>query len=255
MGIQTPGGSVPASLLDSVFCAFCAVLWPFSSSISTPAGFILFPPPFRVELHKQPCLREVTMRRFLLAVLLLGWPAPVAFAQPAADPAPAVDAGASVYQKVVRSTVWIHSTHGRQAVTGSGTLVDKGRRLVLTNYHVVGNVKKATVYFPVFNGKKPVSTRKYYLDRAGRLGIPGEVVELDKQADLALIRVNRVPEGVPALPLAPESPDPGQTVHSIGNPGKSGRCGSTRPARCGKFTARSGRRSSTSARRPRSRRR
>jgi len=155
------------------------------------------------------------MRRTLFACLLAVSFTPAAFAQ---EP---VDAGASVYQKVVRSTVWVHSDHGRQSVTGSGSLVDKGRRLVLTNYHVVGNVKKATVYFPVFRDKKPISEKKYYLDR-DKLGIPGEVVELDKQADLALIRVDRVPDGVPELPLAAESPDPGQTVHSIGNPGRSG---------------------------------
>ncbi|QJW93915.1 trypsin-like peptidase domain-containing protein [Frigoriglobus tundricola] len=146
-------------------------------------------------------------------------------AQEKADPprAEPVDAGASVYQKVVRSSAWVLSDRGGgRLATGSGTLIDKGRRLVLTNYHVVGEVKTATVFFPVFEGKKPVSDRKYYLDRKGKLGIPGEVIEIDKQADLVLIRLDRVPEGVPDLALAAESPDPGQAVHSIGNPGKSG---------------------------------
>ena len=36
------------------------------------------------------------------------------------------------------------------------------------------------------------------------------------------IRIDRVPDGVPELPLAASSPEPGQAVHSIGNPGKSG---------------------------------
>jgi hypothetical protein len=47
-------------------------------------------------------------------------------------------------------------------------------------------------------------------------------VEIDRGADLALIRVDRIPEGTQELPLAKESPDPGSAVHSIGNPGKSG---------------------------------
>jgi hypothetical protein len=47
-------------------------------------------------------------------------------------------------------------------------------------------------------------------------------VELDKGADLALVRLERVPDGVPELPLAADTPDPGQAVHSVGNPGKSG---------------------------------
>lgn len=136
---------------------------------------------------------------------------------------PPADTGAAVYQKVLKSTVWVHSDRGGgRLATGSGSLIDRGRRLVLTNYHVVGNVKQATVFFPAFEGTKAVPERKYYTDRARQLGIPGEVVEVDKDADLALIRIDRVPEGAVALPLAADSPDPGQTVHSIGNPGKSG---------------------------------
>jgi hypothetical protein len=158
------------------------------------------------------------MRRTLFACLACLWLAPAVLAD-----SPPADTGSSVYQKVVRSTAWVHSDRGGgKHATGSGSLIDKGRRLVLTNYHVVGDVKKATVYFPAFDGKKPIPERQYYRERAGKLGIPGQVVEVDKQADLALIRLDRVPDGVPELPLAAESPDPGQSVHSVGNPGKSG---------------------------------
>lgn len=161
--------------------------------------------------------------RLPFAVLLACLIAPLAIAQPKAEPPktespPPLDAGASVYQKVVRSTAWVHSDRGNgRKATGSGSLVDKGRRLVLTNYHVVGDVKQATVFFPQYDGKKAIPDRARY-----KTGIPGEVVEIDKQADLALVRIDRVPDGVPDLLLAPESPDPGQSVHSIGNPGKSG---------------------------------
>jgi len=160
--------------------------------------------------------------RLLFAALVALAVAPLASAQPKADPppdaAPPLDAGASVYQKVVRSTAWVHSDRGNgRTATGSGSLIDKGRRLVLTNYHVVGDVKTVTVYFPQYDGKKVIPDRTRY-----RNGIHGEVVELDKQADLALVRIDRVPDGVPELPLAKETPDPGTSVHSIGNPGKSG---------------------------------
>ena len=162
-------------------------------------------------------------RLLLLPPLMLA----AALAAPAAqktDPLGPKDAGATVYKKVLPSTVWVHSDRGGgKLATGSGTLIDRGRRLVLTNYHVVGNVKKATVFFPDYGkDKRAIPERQHYLDRAGRLGIPGEVVELDKEGDLALIRLERVPEGVPELKLAAESPQPGQAVHSIGNPGKSG---------------------------------
>lgn len=142
--------------------------------------------------------------------------------EPKADP-PMTETGVKVYRQVLQSTVWVHSDRGGgRLATGTGSLIDKGRRLILTNYHVVGNVKKATVFFPAFDGKKVIPERSYYRSRAGRLGIPGEVVEVDKAADLALIRIDRVPEGYTELPLAAESPDPGQTVHSLGNPGRSG---------------------------------
>lgn len=157
----------------------------------------------------------------LLSVAPAAQPKPDSKAEPVTTPPP-LDAGASVYQKVVRSTVWIRSDRGGgRSATGSGSLIDKGRRLVLTNYHVVGDVKTATVYFPVFSGTKTVPEKRYYTERAAKLGIAGEVVEIDKGADLALVRLERVPDGVPELPFAADSPDPGQAVHSIGNPGKS----------------------------------
>jgi S1-C subfamily serine protease len=164
------------------------------------------------------------MMRTLFPLLLVLATSPAAIAQPKTEPAQPADVGASVYKQVLHSTVWVHSERGgNKLAMGSGSLVDKGRRLVLTNYHVVGEVKKATVFFPDFGSdKKAIPERKHYLDRAAKLGIPGEVVELDKEGDLALIRIDRVPEGMTELPLAAESPDPGQAVHSIGNPGRSG---------------------------------
>jgi hypothetical protein len=168
---------------------------------------------------------RVFRRMSLFGLLAACLAAAGAVAQP--DPpkpdAPTTDTGISVYRQVLKSVVWIHSDRGGgKLATGSGSLIDKGRRLVLTNYHVVGNVGKATVFFPAFDGKKVVPERKFYLDRSARLGIPGEVVEVDKGADLALIRIDRVPEGAAELPIAADSPDPGQTIHSIGNPGRSG---------------------------------
>jgi hypothetical protein len=164
------------------------------------------------------------MTRTTLPLLFLLAAGTAASAQPKGELPVPPDAGAGVYKRVVKSTVWIQSDRGGgRLATGSGSLVDQGRRLVLTNYHVVGDVKKATVFFPDYGtDKRPIPERQHYQGRAGRLGIPAEVVELDKEGDLALLRLDRVPDGIPALPLAADSPDPGQAVHSIGNPGKSG---------------------------------
>jgi len=130
--------------------------------------------------------------------------------------------GAKVYKQVVPSVVWIHSARDRGLATGSGTLVDKERRLVLTNYHVVQDTRDAKVFFPVFRDGQPVAERDYYIDRLRRLSIHGTVIAVDKKADLALIRLDSLPEKVEAVPLAAGSPDPGSTTHTIGNAGKSG---------------------------------
>lgn len=105
--------------------------------------------------------------------------------------------------------------------TGTGSLIDRQRQLILTNYHVVGDVDRATVFFPAFRDGRPVAEKSYYNQRSRELGIRGRVVARDKRADLALIQIERVPKGAQALSLSPVPVVPGQAVHSIGNPGKS----------------------------------
>lgn len=138
-----------------------------------------------------------------------------------AAPAAAQDEGSKVYKRVVRSVVWVHSPRDRGLATGSGSLVDRDRRLILTNYHVVEDNNRARVFFPAFRSGQVVSEKSYYTDRIKHLAIPGRVVARDRHADLALIQIDSVPDGVPALPLAPESAEPGQTVHAVGNAGAS----------------------------------
>src|SRR5436190_23516339 len=61
------------------------------------------------------------------------------------------DAGIQVYQNVLKSTVWIQSDRGGGALaTGSGSLIDRRRCLILTNYHVVGNIDRVMVFFPAY---------------------------------------------------------------------------------------------------------
>lgn len=140
----------------------------------------------------------------------------------ARSPAPGQsDSGIQVYQNVLKSTVWIHSDRGGgRLATGSGSLIDRRRCMILTNYHVVGNIDRATVYFPVFRGGEVIAERDFYKQRVR--GRRGTVKARDQQADLAIIQLDDVPDGAQALVLAPGSPSPGQSVHSIGNPGGSG---------------------------------
>lgn len=155
--------------------------------------------------------------RSLAVIVLL---APLAVAQEKSDK-PDKAEGATVYKKAVPSVVWIHSKRSAGLATGSGSLVDADRRLVLTNYHVVLDTPTAKVFFPHIRDGQPVAEKDYYRDRAKRLAIDARVIAVDKKADLAILHLGEIPEGTPAIALASGSPDPGDTVHSIGSAGKS----------------------------------
>lgn len=141
----------------------------------------------------------------------------------AASSLPADDSagGAKVYKKAVPGVVWVHSKRPAGLATGSGSLVDKDRRLVLTNYHVVLDNPAAKVFFPHFRDGRPVAEKDYYRDRAKRLAVDARVIAVDKKADLAILQLRAVPDEAEPIPLAASSPDPGDTVHSIGSAGKS----------------------------------
>ena len=71
---------------------------------------------------------------------------------PAQEPA----GGAKVYRQAIPSVVWVRSDRDRGWASGTGTVIDRDRRLVLTNYHVVGDNPKATAFFPVLRDGRPV---------------------------------------------------------------------------------------------------
>src|SRR5262249_47548230 len=54
----------------------------------------------------------------------------------------------TIYQYILKSTAWIITKHGEGAAMGTGSLIDKENRLVLTNYHVVYGLEDFVVFFP-----------------------------------------------------------------------------------------------------------
>jgi S1-C subfamily serine protease len=147
---------------------------------------------------------------------------------PAADPKPPLS-GKDIFQRVLKSAVWIARpipTGGGRVVisSGSGALIDATGRYVLTNYHVVGDSEVMAVFFPQYDGsKKLVAVKDHYVKQLlNNGGLMGKVVHREKRKDLAIIQLPSLPPGVSPLPLARESVGPGDSVHSIGNPGASG---------------------------------
>jgi S1-C subfamily serine protease len=126
-----------------------------------------------------------------------------------------------LHQKVVRSAVYIITPMDESYAQGSGSLIDVEKRYVLTNEHVVDKNAVVYVQFPMFTKDGDIINDKgLYKDRVPQgLAIPGRVLHRDKTRDLAIVQLDRIPLGTPAIPLARKSPSEGASVWNLGNPG------------------------------------
>ena len=153
---------------------------------------------------KSACLRSVVMAGVLCCLTVQ---------------ATCVRADSAAYQTALKSTVWVLAKTAGETSSGTGVLVDVEKKLVITNFHVVGEARAAVIFFPDYKNEKADVTRKHYLDNVKTLGIRGRVLSVDRKRDLALVELDRLPEGATAIPMAAESCGPGENVESIGNPG------------------------------------
>lgn len=126
---------------------------------------------------------------------------------------------AQLYRKTVTSTVLFDLPDG----DASGVLIDANERLVVTAAHVVqdevrkGKLGLDKVIFPSKGKDGRVITDTVFYRKRPEFVFPGTVVYLNRTKDLALVRLKGVPPGVTPIALATESPDPGETIHAIGN--------------------------------------
>jgi S1-C subfamily serine protease len=150
---------------------------------------------------------------FVLASVWVFGPAPRATAEE-------LDS-AALYERCVRSSVFVACPRKDGHQTGTGTLIDADRRLVLTSAQVVGS-GPVFCQFPVrAKDGGLVTDQRKYLDRiSSGQALKGTVLHRDESRDLALVELDRLPPDTSALPLAKTSPRPGERVMSIGNPGK-----------------------------------
>ncbi len=128
--------------------------------------------------------------------------------------AAAQEAAKKLYLETLHATAAVHVRDG----SGSGWVADRERRLLVTNYHVVGNSERADVVFPIFKDGRPLVNARDY---KGKLGVSATVIDVDPERDLAILQLEMLPEGMRALALARDSADVTDRLHSIGNPGAS----------------------------------
>lgn len=135
-----------------------------------------------------------------------------------------------IHRRLLKSAVWVVVPEPKKWHSmGSGALIHKRQKLVLTAYHVVGEKLKATIFFPDYRNNEPITNPQHYLASARRrryhfdkekLGIPGKVVWTEAGKDLALIQLEGdLPEAVRELPLARKSASAGQSAFSVGASG------------------------------------
>jgi S1-C subfamily serine protease/lipoprotein NlpI len=151
----------------------------------------------------------------LLLLLLLG-------AVCAAPPAPPADSsplpGAEVYRRTMPAVAWVLSA---DAGRGTGWVLERRRRLLVTCAHVVGDNTTVEVVFPVRRGGAVVGDRAWYFESMPELrksgeAVRGKVLRRDRGTDLALVELESLPEGVGELRLADAAARPGDAVHVVG---------------------------------------
>lgn len=135
----------------------------------------------------------------------------------AAAPAPA---NPKLYEKALNSVAFIVSPREKNQMSfGSGTLVNAKERIVLTNYHVVGDQDTAVIFFPAYKGNDLITHPEHYLKQTDKIGVAGKVIARAMERDLALVKLNSVPNGIIEMPLSVRSSKPGETLHALGNSG------------------------------------
>jgi len=128
----------------------------------------------------------------------------------------AADDVKSIIQTTRQATAYVE-TNG---ASGTAWVVDKNQRLLVTNQHVVTDAVMVYIWFPLYKDGKVVTEKKAYGEE---LGLRGKVLDTDVQRDLAVIQLrDRIPEEVGELKLSASSAEPGDALHTIGNPGASG---------------------------------
>lgn len=151
---------------------------------------------------------------FLAALILaipMGIPAVATGDGPAkSEPARKVLSSEELYEHTLKSTCWVVLPNG----SGTGWVLDKDKRLIVTNHHVIDGFDEAKAYFPAKKGDSIQTDPDWYV-RNGK-PIRAKIIDRSKTQDLALLQLDSMPADVAALPLAALSAKQGQEIMTIG---------------------------------------
>ena len=143
----------------------------------------------------------------------------------AADPRLPDLPGGRIYNQSINSVVRIQTEDG----FGSGVLIDRSRKLIVTNQHVTGTAEWVDVLFPYKqNGSVNKNTNFYERNKAllerNRYLTKGKVIAQNARNDLAIVQLVQIPTTAHEIKHdfsknVEDSMRQGDTVHILGNPG------------------------------------
>ena len=133
-----------------------------------------------------------------------------------------------IYNQAINSVIWIHTGDA----TGSGVLIDKEHRLVVTNAHVTDHAESVGVVFPYRQNGKLMKDRDFYFEdnnfqwfyKNGYI-TEARVIAQNVRNDLAIIQLNGLPPTASEIKHdfsrnVEDSMRQSDRVHILGNPGE-----------------------------------
>ena len=131
-----------------------------------------------------------------------------------------------IYNQAINSVVWIHTAEA----TGSGVLIDKRRKLVVTNQHVTDTAEWVDVFFPWRNQNGSVNKNADFYERnrallqRERYLTKGKVIASNARNDLAIVQLVQIPATAREIrhdfsKNVENSMRQGDTIHIFGHPG------------------------------------
>jgi Tfp pilus assembly protein PilF len=103
-----------------------------------------------------------------------------------------------------------------KTVSGTGWVVDRANRLIVTNYHVADKQTEVMVFFPIYKDGQVITTAAYTWKHAAVLF--GKVRYADPRSDMALIELGDLPDHTPDVPFAGRGVRANDRVITAGNP-------------------------------------
>jgi S1-C subfamily serine protease len=125
---------------------------------------------------------------------------------------------ANLRARLLRSTGWVIAGD----FSGTGFVLDRQRKLMVTNYHVVADRESVRVIFPHYLKGKLIGDRDFYHKNSKDIGTPARVLNRDPKHDLAVIQLERLPHCVEALSPAESVAAEGETIYRLGSPAAAG---------------------------------